>query len=205
MNEKLNYWEDEYSKNAIPLYPSQFAAFVASELYDDETQIIDVGCGNGRDSIFFAQLGRHVIGIDGSSVVVDTNNKRFQKQSKSVHFIEQNMNDEDVIDYELPENSTIYSRFFIHAIDENAENNFLRMAQNNMQTGQRLFLEFRTEQDANLVKVAKEHYRRYVNNEAFIANLEKHDYIVNYIVEGFGYAKYKTEDAHVCRIICQKK
>ena len=87
MNDKLNYWEEEYSKNAIPLYPSQFAAFVASELFDSETHIIDVGCGNGRDSIFFAHLGKQVIGIDGSSVVVETNNKLFEKQSQSLHFI----------------------------------------------------------------------------------------------------------------------
>ena len=204
MNDRLNYWEEEYSKNAIPLYPSQFAAFVASELFDSETHIIDVGCGNGRDSIFFAHLGKQVIGIDGSSVVVETNNKLFEKQSQSLHFIEKDLNDAAVSDYKLPANSTIYSRFFVHAIDQNAENNFLRMASNSLKSGQRLFLEFRTEKDANLVKVAKEHYRRYVNTEAFIENLEAHGFKVDYTVQGFGYAKYKTEDAHVCRIIAQK-
>ena len=204
MNDKLNYWEDEYSKNTIPLYPSQFAAFVASELYDEETHIIDVGCGNGRDSIFFAHLGKRVIGIDGSSVVVEVNNKLFERQSHTLSFVEKDLNNAAVGDYKLPDNSTIYSRFFIHAINQNAENNFLRMASNNLKGGQRLFLEFRTEKDANLFKVAKEHYRRYVNTEAFIDNLEAHGFKVDYTVQGFGYAKYKTEDAHVCRIIAQK-
>ena len=43
------YAEDIRSERVLP--PSQFAAFVAQEL-EPHTAILDVGCGEGRDSIF---------------------------------------------------------------------------------------------------------------------------------------------------------
>ena len=45
--------------------PSQFSAFIAQEV-DPSYLMIDIGCGNGRDSIFFAQHGFQVVAIDAS-------------------------------------------------------------------------------------------------------------------------------------------
>ena len=49
----MKYWDKYYSKlkNNNRLIPSQFAAFVAGEL-NTNSILIDIGCGNGRDSFF---------------------------------------------------------------------------------------------------------------------------------------------------------
>ena len=51
----MNYWDNYYANSDLnsKLIPSQFAAFVAGELKKN-SYIIDIGCGNGRDSFFLA-------------------------------------------------------------------------------------------------------------------------------------------------------
>ena len=66
------YWNRYYGARDIsgcPNIPSQFAAFVALEVGADST-IVDVGCGSGRDSLFFANAGFNVLGVDASSAAV---------------------------------------------------------------------------------------------------------------------------------------
>ena len=57
-NDKNEYWNHFYaSRDALKLSaPSQFAAFAAQEAGDAHL-IIEVGCGTGRDSLFFARHG----------------------------------------------------------------------------------------------------------------------------------------------------
>ena len=68
---RSDYWDEYYAARATtrrPL-PSQFATFVAGEL-ERPHRVIELGCGNGRDSIFFASYGHQVTGVDGSEAAV---------------------------------------------------------------------------------------------------------------------------------------
>ena len=47
-----NYWNNEYKVRKFKDFPSQFSSFVLNEI-DNSYPIIDCGCGNGRDSIFY--------------------------------------------------------------------------------------------------------------------------------------------------------
>ena len=49
------YWETFYAQNSEPFKPSSFANFCLKYMPDEAT-ILDVACGNGRDSIFFAEI-----------------------------------------------------------------------------------------------------------------------------------------------------
>lgn len=64
--------------------------------------------------------------------------------------------------------------------------------------------EFRTIRDAQQAKVTAEHYRRFVNPLVFMANANTAGFATDYFVEGFGYAKYKDDDAHVARCLMRK-
>ena len=50
----LQHWNNYYSENSKPFQESDFATFVLKQLTKNST-IIDIGCGNGRDSVFFAK------------------------------------------------------------------------------------------------------------------------------------------------------
>lgn len=64
-DKNIKYWNNFYSNNGAVLYQSQFAAHILNE-FSSTKKIIDIGCGNGRDSLFFASHGLNVLGIDGS-------------------------------------------------------------------------------------------------------------------------------------------
>ena len=49
----INYW-DTYYKNNKKIKESSFARFVIKKI-DKNSKIIDIGCGNGRDSFFFSK------------------------------------------------------------------------------------------------------------------------------------------------------
>ena len=69
-------WEEEYSEG-IPHWaedknPSLFAQDFIREIQDRKFKsILEIGCGNGRDSIFFAHAGMNVIAIDVSPSAID--------------------------------------------------------------------------------------------------------------------------------------
>uniref|UniRef100_A0A6M3KVV8 Putative portal protein n=1 Tax=viral metagenome TaxID=1070528 RepID=A0A6M3KVV8_9ZZZZ len=62
-------WEEAYSDDpphwAVDLTPSLFAQEFAQEMADRKLKsVLEIGCGNGRDSIFFARAGFKVTAID---------------------------------------------------------------------------------------------------------------------------------------------
>ena len=58
------YWEIYYSKHREPNKPSSFALFCVNYVKAGCT-LIELGCGNGRDSIFFSrEVDLSVIAVD---------------------------------------------------------------------------------------------------------------------------------------------
>ena len=56
----------------------------------------------------------------------------------------------------------------------------------------------------NLLQIYPEHYRRSVSSSNLISCALKLGYVCDYQVEGFGYAKYKNDDAYVSRLLMKK-
>ena len=67
------YWDSFYLQDGAPDKPSNFATFIANEYSKFCNLIMDVGCGNGRDSFYFASQGIKSIGIDQSDEVIKKN------------------------------------------------------------------------------------------------------------------------------------
>jgi len=209
MSERLSYWSEYYSNahcnNSIHTTPSQFAAFCAIEAKETGiSKLIDIACGDGRDSVFFAQLGFEVIALEQSTIAIEiiTSRSRDLNNLKAIQI--------DVTSEEMPqmkssaEVSAYYARFFLHTLSEPQVHKFFRNLSNNMQSSQLFFTEYRSEQDASLTKCTPYH-DRYFHNPTSIRMIAKaHNLDCIYEVQGRGFAKWKTDDAAVVRQIFVK-
>ena len=86
---KLGYWNDLYEKNNyFGTGPTILAAY-AKKILDEYSlkNILELGCGQGRDSIYFAKLGYSIIASDISE--------------NAIKFIEKISNDENLKNLQL--------------------------------------------------------------------------------------------------------
>ena len=104
------YW-DKFYKNFKIEKESKFAIFVYKRLkkLKNKISIIDIGCGNGRDTIFFIKKKYNIIGVDQSSVI-GKNKKFFKKNFRKKNICKKNLKLDKKFD-------VVYARFFIHAIN----------------------------------------------------------------------------------------
>jgi len=70
----IEYWNKFYDKKIINK-ESTFAKFTYKKIKKQKGKILDIGCGNGRDSFFFNQKGYNVTGIDISKKAIQKNSK----------------------------------------------------------------------------------------------------------------------------------
>lgn len=109
INHNEKYWKNFYScSKEVPAQPSDFALYALRFLKNlpvsgSEINIIDLGCGNGRDSYFFSSEGYNVTAVDPSSKIV-TNKFQFFRR--------------DFFDVELNGFDVYYLRFVIHTLVE---------------------------------------------------------------------------------------
>ena len=207
-NESINDYWNKYYSTQISSYlasPSQFAVFSLLEMNDVDL-IVDFGCGSGRDGLFFASQGKNVIGIDQSQAAIELCSKQAEKHNlDGAEFWCSTVDNPDLVDKMIEKRGdrsvALYARFFLHAIDVEKENAFLQMASKFCGPTGVLAVEFRTIRDASLSKVTDKHYRRFIEPLDFLSRAKKVGFEPTYFVEGFGYAKYKEDDAHVARFI----
>lgn len=213
MRQREEYWNQFYgSREAKKLMlPSQFASFIAQEAADADL-IIDIGCGTGRDSFFFARHGFQVVGIDGASTAVEKcSATRDELSLHNLSFVCSSVGSADFLDTmkdartksEGP--AIAYARFFLHAITDEEEYAFLAAASEALHPGDRLAMEYRTVRDSSGAKVTAAHYRRFVDPSEVFVTAVKLNFAVDYSTEGFGFAKYGADDAYVARCILRKK
>lgn len=203
---KEAYWEQYYtSAELVRPVPSQFAAFVASELPGPQ-RLIEFGCGTGRDALFFATYGHQVVAVDASRAATEHGAALARELDEKVDFIAADIDDPNLADM-IPGASgptTVYARFFLHAITESEEQAFLETAAKLTQPGDLMALEYRTLRDQSGAKATGKHYRRFINPADFQFAATERGFHARYSVEGFGFAKYKQDDAYVARGIWER-
>jgi SAM-dependent methyltransferase len=204
-----DYWQAYYAEHRWALPPSQFAAFVAGECPGPRL-LIDVGCGQGRDALFFRGLGFHTIGIDASEQAIEYCRAQLvglheleAQEAFQVRDVRSLVADGDFIARIAPVPKIVYSRFFLHAIHDAEEAAFLEFAHRACAVeGDVLALEFRTPLDRERSKATAQHYRRYIDGSALACRVvEGGRWRLAYQCEGTGLAKFREDDAHVCRLL----
>jgi tellurite methyltransferase len=171
-----NYWKEFY-KTKPKFKESSFARFIADHLKGD---IVDLGCGNGRDTYFFIKKGKKCVGVDQvNGIGVDPMTIK-----------------EYIAKYPSPQN--VYARFLWHAIDDETQLEILDW------TKGFIFIEARTTDDKKRTKTFGKHKRNYVNVAQLVADLKNKGFDIGFMQECTGLARFKDEDPHVVRIIAAK-
>lgn len=209
-NDRREHWDGFYRstdwRGLKP--PSQFGAFVIGEL-TESTLLVDVGCGSGRDALFFASQGVEVVGVDASAVAIAHCSQAAEQARLPASFVCASVEDTKLAaqlrataGYGRAEALLVYARFFLHAIPEPAEDAFLDLVAALAKPGRtRLAVEFRTQRDATLPKTTAQHYRRFIAPVDLLQKASRRGLRVDYLVEGFGFAKRGDDDAHVARCL----
>ena len=202
-----NYWNNYYKKNKGVLKPSNFAIFSKKILKNFSGTIYDVGCGNGRDTVYFNKNGFNCYGLDQSGSVIQKNKKKFKKYSTK--FIKKNFINFNFS--KLNQSLIIYSRFSIHSIKQEKETIFLKKI-GNLKNLKYIFIEVRTIYDELYGKGKKigpdefvsNHYRIFINPIKFKKKISKKFKIISYKVSK-NLAVFKNENPKVLRIVAERK
>jgi len=200
----MNDWNKFYEKFKFSI-PSQFCVLTSIEISAGDI-LIDLGCGNGRDSLYFL-LNQNILtyGVDRSDSAI----KSITTSDPSLH--------NNFFNYDLTIESSwanlfsnisrggkrliFYSRFFNHSLTEEDENTLINMLVKYSSPGDKCYFEFRVEEDKTQTHIFGEHFRRFQSSTAFIEKFSHTPFDLEYFVEGRGMAKFKSEDPFVGRFI----
>ncbi len=203
------YWDKLYEGGygyRISREPTPFAHWVLPQL-DAGATLLDVGCGNGRDTFFFAANGVRTMGLDYSRGTMARCTTRAEKEKAEVEFRVVNLSDlRDVLvqgsllSREQPKPRVIYGRFLLHALDDDGRRSFWRFADMLLRGGGTAYLEFRTDRDARRAHHFEPHFCSYLPPAVVQAEIEAAGGRVVEQAEGTGLSPYDGEDPYLCRM-----
>ena len=204
---KSTYWDSYYRQHTGVLEPSPFAEVSRDVLRTKgATTLIEVGCGNGRDAVFFANSGFEVTALDTSPAAIDfcrSSHGRvaeFRVGALSTHAAARASSD------------AVYSRFVLHAMTLDEEIDFLKAATAVVRPGGNLLIECRSIQDplARKGKIVSPterihgHYRRFIVLDEIIQRVTAAGFEIESAIEDNGLAVFGDEDPTVIRLIATK-
>lgn len=208
-NSTSQYWDNFYKSNYIS-DTSSFYKFVSNQVASDSV-VIDIGCGTARDTIAFSSRTEKVIGVDASSIVIERNQMNYNQLYPNINFINLDITDSEQLDELIGsvkashQKIYIYSRFFLHAVSDNAEDILLSILGKHLDYNDLIFLEFRTKEDEGLYKNYDNHFRRYVDTDEFDVKLKKYSFDIKFFVKSRGLSIYNNEDPFLARYTIKKE
>jgi SAM-dependent methyltransferase len=206
---RRRYWKEFYAgarSAAVPEEPSPFARWV-SEREPPPAPVVDVGSGTGRDALWFARQGHRTLGLDYVEVALERARDKAKAEALSASFEYFDLYDlRQVLAFgarlaHASDDQMLYGRFLLQALEDGGRHNLWRLAGMALRTGGRLYLEFRTDKDADRAHEFGDHFRRYLSPDAVVREIESAGGRVEHREEGHGLAVYRHEDPHVCRLV----
>lgn len=199
-------WDEIYKKKEISDNCSSFAQFCLKYMDTDNKNIIDIGCGNARDCLYFKQNGCNVIGIDGSKYIIDKNRDLY----RDIEFINTEIN--DISRYTFNNIGNIYCRFFLHSIDKDSYIKLLKFMENILIEYGKIYIECRSIKDPMYGigdKVENDafingHYRRFINAKEIINDIDKLGLSILYFTESNNLSICENDNPYLIRIIAEK-
>jgi len=207
-----NYWNDYYGEGVAPSFPSSFASLVVNKI-DPNKWLIDLGCGNGRDSLFFANNNINTFAIDSSKNTIQNNQKNILKSSETKLIFEVgDFMELSNVDNLPPSIGTIYSRFTLHSVNQEGYYQTINEAYKALDSNGLFLIEVRSVNDP-LCGQGKNcgdngfistHYRRFIEMREILADLQNYNFSIEMAQEDYLSSWYKEDKAVVIRIIARR-
>lgn len=184
--------------------PSEFARWVLPRLTPG-ADVVDLGCGTGCDSFWFAERGRRVEGLDYSKVALDQaaveSRRRIATGTAAVPtFASMNLHDlRQVLATGArlaasPRAVDVYARFVADSVSPSVRLDLWRLLDMAGRSGGRSFVEARLQTRGG---------RRDLDAQALLAAVEQRDGVVVEQLTGRGLAVRDEEDPMVCRLVVE--
>lgn len=201
------YWDGYYTDHYSKSKPTSFAKSIINTLPKTTCKLLEIGCGNGRDSFYFSGKGHDVSAFDQSEVIINTlqntgkNSPRFfidDIKNMSIHHKEP---------FDI-----IYARFVLHALNEYEAQQAFKWIFEHLNNGGLFYSESRSIKDKIFgqgEKIEKhiyktDHRRRFLVKNDLLKELESFGFTINNVLEKQGLAVYKDSDPVVIRVVAQK-
>lgn len=205
------YWDDYYKNNqhaAEISSPSNFAIFCVDKIesiFNKKVNLLEIGCGNGRDSEFFS-INHDVTACDLSQVSInELNNKPNTKVDyRCADFTHL----ETDVTYDV-----IYSRFTLHSVDKEGETRTIQKAHKILNGGGVFMIETRSNYDEICGRGEKVsdyewlydgHYRRFNVLEDFLTRVKENGFEPIYVLQSNDLAPFGDRNPVVIRVILKK-
>lgn len=206
--DNTDYWNRYYQNGLCSDAPSPFARYVAT-LTEPGGTLVDLGCGNGRDAVYFAALGLQVVGIDLSDAAIRALEERGVENARFLcgDFTSPALHGPACYDY-------AYSRFTIHAVNETQERRLLETMAGALKPGGKFFIEVRSVHDPLFGKgralernafFYDNHYRRFLVLDELAGRLTRCGFQIELAEEGTGFAPYGNDDPPVIRVVAVRR
>ncbi len=166
-HEREHFWQQYYSgeihgDNELVNQPSPFAEEVSATIKGSRCSLLEIGCGNGRDSCFFASNDVVVVATDICEAAIKLTASRLPKDCKALVASAKNLPDDMSVDY-------AYARFVLHALTEEEEYDLFIWLKSHVK--KKIFIETRSVNDPRYGKGEKvgknayvdTHYRRFMS------------------------------------------
>lgn len=174
------HWEQHYRRRRQVDAPSPFSHAFRESLEPGQT-IVDLGCGDGRDSLFFARLGFNVVGCDASAAAVNRfQESRSHDQSERVSVLRFDLGDQAAytalhaqvaVERALSQQPvSIYGRFLLHAVPKATQEVILSQSALLLEVGEAANFEYRTGDLDSVQYYYGTHYRRSVDPNEIAAD-----------------------------------
>ncbi len=203
------YWEKYYKTKGVTEKPSPFAIFVLENYIKKNSSLIELGCGNGRDSIFFAKNKILVKAVDQcveEILILDKKNTLSNLKFISADFTKLGATESF---------DNIYSRFTLHSISEPEESRVFKWAYQQLNSNGIFCIETRGKNNelyklGNPVSgepdayIYEDHYRRFVDIQKLKGKLIQLGFNIIFAEEKSGFAPFNETDFKFIRVIAQK-
>lgn len=199
------YWNSYYATQRSFMQPSDFAQY-ALRYMEGKGKLFDMGCGNGRDSIYYDSYGIRVTAMDISEEAI----KLVKSRESNVFTI----CDDFTISNAMACNDFdyYYLRWSLHTISYDKQLETFRRISSAAKPRSLIFIEARSVND-DLYGIGAPvernafihgHYRRFLDVNETRRVIEEFGFHIIHISEDRGYSKYGNDDPVLMRLVAKK-